>query len=66
MTLEQKAINRLRFRVAAFVYFAVMLIMAFILTYLGKDVTGFGIVAGAVATPMMGLLVADYATTAKN
>lgn len=66
MTIEQKAINRFRFRVAAFAYFAVMLLMAFILTALDKDLTGFGIVAGAVATPMTGLLVADYATTPKG
>lgn len=66
MTLEQKAINRYRFRVAAFVYFAVMLVMAFILAALEKDLTGFGIVAGAVATPMTGLLVADYATSPRE
>ena len=65
MTPEQKSINRLRFRVAAFFYLAALGVMAFILAWLGKDVSGFALVSGTLATPMSALLVADYATNPK-
>ena len=65
MTAEQKSINRFRFRVAAFVFFAAALLMAFGLAYLQKDVTGFGVVVGTVSVPIGALLVADLATTPK-
>ncbi len=65
MTADQKAINRYRFRVAAFVFLTACLVMAFVLAWVGKDVTAFGIVTGTLSAPMAALLIADYATTPK-
>lgn len=65
MTPEQKSINRRRFRIAAFVFLSVALLMAFALALAGKDVAAFGVVTGTLAAPMTGLLIADYATTPK-
>lgn len=66
MTADQKSTTRTRFRVAAFVFLATSLIMAFFLALIDKDVTAFGIVTGTLSAPMAGLLIADYATTPKG
>lgn len=65
MTVEKKSLNRFRFRVAAFVYFSLALLMAFALAYLGKDVSGFGVVVGTLSVPIGALLVTDLVTTPK-
>ena len=65
MTPEQKSRNRLRFRLAAFVFLTACLLMAFALAWADKDVTAFGVVTGTLAAPMAALLVADYVTTTK-
>lgn len=65
MTPEQKAIIRLRFRIASFAYLAAIGLMAFVLAWSGKDVAAFGVVAGTIAAPLTVLLGADYATTPK-
>lgn len=66
MTSQQKAQLRLKFRIAAMVILTIQLIMAFILAYQEKDLTGFGLVTGTIDTPLAALLVADYATTPKS
>lgn len=65
MTPDQKSRNRYRFRLAAFVFLSVCLLMAFFLAMLEKDVTAFGVVTGTLAAPMAALLIADYATNPK-
>lgn len=57
---------RFSFRVASFVVLLIMLIMGFILAWFGRDVTGFGVVAISVCTPMAGLLVVDYISEPKD
>lgn len=66
MTTSQKSQNRFRFRVAAFIFLASCLAMAFYLAITDKDVAAFGVVTGTLAAPMAGLLIADYATTPKE
>lgn len=53
---------RLRFRIFAAVMLTIQLLMAFVLAYQNKDLTGFGLVTGTIDTPLAALLVADYAT----
>lgn len=66
MSADEKSSIRTRFRIAAFVFLAASLAMAFLLALLEKDVTAFGVVTGTLAAPITGLLVADYATTPKG